>query len=487
MRIFISLFLLSFHILGHTQIIFDKISHDFEEINGNDQRYVDIYLKNNTNKEVFILSVKTPMEVSSLQKSDRIQADSSAVIRFHINNRSKGKFNYSIPVYTSASNEATTILLKGRIVSLPMSNSLTACPSFGQKPPQGNPMDFMLTVETIDKTTGEKLGRSRVAIIQNGTAIGKWPTSKDGELKIKLPLGITYFYATHDGYYPDELAQYVNFKNNFVTLALTKKEMPKEEIIAEEITEITKEPESILEELHEQRIIIIEENQPETDLSDFIEETPEEVKEEKIAKETIPEYDKIDKDNFDLKYFKPINVVFVLDVSSSMNRYDRAELLKYSLDQLLGMLRPEDKIGLVSYSSDAQVLLNPTPGDQKEVISKVVQKLKISGQTAGGKGIKLGYKQVNKNSSVGVQNHLIIITDGAFNQDSGNYKKYIEKNFDKYNTTMSVVGIKTNSKSEESMREAAELGNGRFVLIEKLVDAQNKLKEEVRLSTFKAN
>ncbi|RYM32945.1 VWA domain-containing protein [Brumimicrobium glaciale] len=497
MRTTVLLYLLFISIIGQTQVIFDKTSHDFEDINGNDERFVDIYIKNETNKEIYILSVKTPMEVASLQKNDRIQPDSSAVIRFHVNNRKKGRFDYSIPVYTSDNNEATTIRLKGKIVSLPTSNSLTACPTFGQKPAQGNPMDFMLTVQTIDKLTGENLGQSKVAILQNGSALGKWSTARNGELKIKLPLGITYFYATHEGYYPDELAQYVNFKNNFVTLALSKKEEIEEtpeliineesELIVEEMPQEEKGEQilaEVVEEPKEERVIIIEENQPEIDLSDIIEETP--VFKE-VVKEEIPEFEKLDKENFDLKYFKPINVVFVLDVSSSMNRYDRAELLKYSLDQLLGMLRPEDKIGLVSYSSDAQVLLDPTAGDQKEMISEVVQKLKISGQTAGGKGIKLGYKQVKKNSKAGIQNHLIIITDGAFNQSSGDYKKYIEKNLSKNNTTMSVVGIKTNSKAEESMREAAELGNGRFILIEKLADAQNKLKEEIRLSTFKFN
>ncbi len=490
MKIIIPLLFLLVSTIGKTQIIFDKTSHDFEELNGNDERFVDFYLKNLSNKEVYILSVKTPMEVASLQKNSLIQPDSSAVIRFHINNRTKGKFDYSIPVYTSDHNEATTIRLKGKIVSLPTSNSLTACPTFGQKPAQGNPLDFMLTVQTIDKLTGEKLGQSKVAIIQNGNALGKWSTEKNGGLKIKLPLGITYFYATHQGYYPEELAQYVNFKNDFITLALTKKEetpeiiIPEEELIVEEIPKEEKE-ESITELVRkptEERLIILAENQVEIDLSDIIEETP---RIEETVAEEIPAFDKLDKDNFDLKYFKPINVVFVLDVSSSMNRYDRAELLKYSLDQLLGMLRAEDKIGLVSYSTNAQVLLNSTAGNQKEKISKIVQGLKISGQTAGGKGIKLGYKQVAKNMIKDGQNHLIIITDGAFNQDSGNYKRFIQKNLSKNNITMSVVGIKTNAKSEESMREAAELGNGRFIIIEKLVDAQNNLKQEIRLSAFR--
>ncbi|WP_107038796.1 VWA domain-containing protein [Brumimicrobium mesophilum] len=488
MRILFTFILTLAFNLGYTQIVFDKTSHDFEDINGNDDRFVDVYLKNTSSKAVFILSVKTPMEVNYLQKNDLIQPDSSAIIRFHVKKRTKGKFEFTIPIYTSASNLATEFELKGKIVSLPTIDNLTSCPTFNQSPAQGNPMDFMLKVQTIDKETSEMLGQSKVAIIQNGNALGKWSTKRNGELNIKLPLGITYFYATHKDYYPAELAEYVNFKNNIITLALTKKELEEipeiieteePELIAEEIPE-----ETIVEEEKEERIIIIEESQPEVDLTDVIEEEP---KSEEPKAEINPQFEELAKDNFDPKYFKPVNVVFVLDVSYSMNSYGREELLKYSLDQLLKMLRPEDKIGLVTYASNAQVILESTSGNKKKEISEVVQKLKISGNTAGGKGIKLGYKQVGKSMIKDGQNHLIIITDGAFNQNSGDYKKYITKNLSKNCITMSVVGIKTNSNAEESMREAASLGKGRFISIEKLVDAQNKLKEEIRISSFKFN
>lgn len=474
--------------LVQSQIIFDKTSHDFEEINGNEERFVDVYLKNTSNKEIYILSVKTPMEVGYIQKTALIQPDSSAVIRFHVKKRTKGSFDYSIPVYTSSSNEATDIELKGKIVSLASSNSFMDCPSFGQRPASGNPMDFMLTVQTIDKETGEHLGQSKVAILQNGYALGKWTTRKNGLLNLKLPLGITYFYATHSDYYPVELAEYVNFKNNLITLELTKKEIIEEtpvEIEAEEELIVEEVPETIIKEEREEkeeRVIIIEESQPEIDLTDIIEES---TQKEIAQSEANPQFDELDKNNFDPKYFKPVNVVFVLDVSYSMNSYGREELLKYSLDQLLNMLRPEDKIGLVTYATNAHVLLESTSGNQKEKISEIVKKLKISGNTAGGKGIKLGYKQVAKNMIKDGQNHLIIITDGAFNKSSGDYKKYIKKNLSKKNITMSVVGIKSNANAEESMREAAALGNGRFISIEKLVDAQNKMKEEIRLSSYR--
>jgi hypothetical protein len=242
MKILLILFTFLFSTLGITQIVFDKTKHDFGDINANDSRYVDVYLKNNTGKDAFILSVKKPMEVVYIQRSAFISPDSSSVIRFQINKKTKGRFSYTIPVFTSDKNEPTEIVLTGKIESLPdQTNNFTACPSFGQSPAQGNPLDFMLTVETIDKATGEKLGKSKVAIIQNGSALGKWDTGSNGRLKLKIPLGITYFYATHPGYFAAEEGLYVNFKRNTVTLALTKKketpEVPEapEEIVEEEL------------------------------------------------------------------------------------------------------------------------------------------------------------------------------------------------------------------------------------------------------------
>ncbi|RFC53422.1 VWA domain-containing protein [Brumimicrobium aurantiacum] len=483
MKTIIFFLLLAINFNLNAQIIFDKTSFDFEELEGDSQRFVDFYLKNTSNKEVYILSVNPPMEASYIIRKDHIQPDSTSIIRVHIKQRKKGKFSYKIPVYTSNTKEPTELVVSGKILTPPYSSSFTSCPTFGQSPAQGNPMDFMLTVETIDKETGKELGKAKVAIIQNGKALGNWTTSKKGDLKIKLPLGITYFYAHYDGYYPAEEAEYVNFKNNRIVLALTPKEQqptpePKEE--EEIIVENTPDP---IEEEKEERIIIIEETPEETvDLSTILTEEKDSVIEEPMVE--VPAFEKLDKDNFDSQYFKPINVVFVLDVSSSMNRYGREELLKYSLDQLIGMLRPEDKIGLVSYSSDAEVLLTPTAGDRKVEISKIVEDLRISGKTAGGKGIKLGYKEVRRNMIKDGKNQLIIITDGAFNQSSGNYQRQIEKHLVKYDISLSVVGIKTNSSSEISMKEASNLGDGRFISIDKLIDAQNKLKQEIRISTY---
>lgn len=468
---------------GIGQTVFDKKSHDFGEIYSYSERFVDIYVKNNTGDVAYILSVKKPNEVVYIQRGAMMLKDSSTVLRFQVNPTKKGRFNYEIPVYTSDRNEPTIIRLKGEMKDLPDrgNNNFTSCPNFNQKPGDGNPLDFSLTVLTIDAETKKPLEKSAVTILQNGRPIAKWTTKRDGKYTDQVPLGLTYFYATNTDYYPAELGAYVNFKRNFIVLELTKKEVVEDEpIIAEEIPT-------------ENEIVIEEEpvTENETVLLDKLKDI---LANEEPITDSIEEFDAIippalaelPTENFDADYFNPINVVFVIDVSSSMSQADRLELMKYSLYELSDMLRPQDRIALVSYATNAKVILPSIKGSEKDDIKEAVGGMRAQGLTAGGAGIKLGYKQAKRNFIKNGNNHVIIITDGGFNRASGDYQKFIEK-YLKRGITMSVVGIKNNEKAEESMREAAALGNGRYVPIHRLSDAQNNLKQEIRITSFKYN
>ena len=104
--------------------------------------------------------------------------------------------------------------------------------------------------------------------------------------------------------------------------------------------------------------------------------------------------------------------------------------------------------------------------------------------TAGGKGIKLGYKEVMKNYDAHKTNMVIVITDGAFNKDSEDYQKTVQK-YAKDGVVFSVVGIQTRERDAQLMQEAADFGNGRFVPIQKLADAHSNLTQEIRIASFK--
>lgn len=477
-NIFFFLLILFCSSVGYGQIIFSAIKHDFGELESYDVRYFDLVLKNNGNKEAWILTVKKPREVSYITSKQIIAKDSSVIIRLHVNPIKKGRFSYDVNVFTSDRAEATKVKIQGSLRELPQNNggAFTSCPTFSDRPGGRNPNEFDLTVVTIDKETKEELSNSVVTMIQGGREVWQKETDRKGKIKEDATLGLSYFVANHDGYYTAELGAYVNFKRNFIVVELEKDKTIVEPPVVD--------PPAI-----DTTVVVI--NEPEPEVPEIVIEIDPVPEIETVPEETVvettpapPGLTDLDENNFDEKYFDPVNIVFILDVSSSMKQVDKIELMKYSLMQLTDMLRPQDKFGIVTYASDARVLLKPTTGNQKDAIKDEIEDLKAFGYTSGGSGIKLGYKTAKRSKIQDGKNHVIIITDGAFNRNSDDYKRYIKK-YKRKGITMSVVGIKNKSSDKDEMIEAAELGGGNYVPIMKLSDAKRNLKQEVRLQSYK--
>jgi len=453
------------------QIVFEKVKHDFGDLEAYDDHFVDIVVTNKGSKKEYLLSVKKPYDVVYLVNGQFIEKDSSLIVRLQVNPKVKGRFSYEVEIYTSDRNEPTYIKLTGNIKELPQDNlaAFTACPDFTSRPGGKNANNFDLTVVTIDKNTKKPLEKSNVTMIQNGQPVWAMNTDKNGKIKEESTLGFTYFYAKHDGYFPAELGAYVNFQRNYIVIELEMDPNCCQPPPFTPVDVVTIEPPADTDSVEQIEINL----------------------EESLANETVtpttevpPALAELDKENFSDQYFKPVNVVFVLDVSSSMLQGDKIELMKYSMIQLVNMLRPQDKMAIVTYSTNAQVLLNSTSGADKEAINAEISKLKASGMTAGGAGIKLGYKQALKGYLKDGVNQVIVITDGAFNRNSDDYKKIIKK-YSKKGVQLSVVGIKNKDVDEVEMKDAATLGGGRYVPIFKLVDAQHNLKQEIRFAAFK--
>lgn len=485
MRILSIIILICFPSILLGQMEFSFLKHDFGELESYDNRFVDVTITNKTPKQGYILSVRKPAEIVYIQNHALVEKDSSITLRFQVNPRQKGRFAYEITVFTIDQQEPTILKLSGNLKDLPNQNgnSLTACPDFNSHPAGKKSNEFDLTVITIDASTKTELSESSVTMIQNGSPIWSDRTDKKGKIKKDATLGLSYFFAKHEGYLTAELGTYVNTQRNVVVIELAKDPsycLPPPITETELIVETVPEPEPTIE-------IILEEKptpQTETQVTEILETHLQ--NEVVTTSETPipPALTELENDNFDETYFNPINVTFVLDISSSMNQSEKMELMKYSLIQLTEMLRPQDRISLVTYATDTRVILPPTAGTAKEEIISEVQKLKASGMTAGGEGIKLGFKQANAGYIPNGVNHVIVITDGAFNRNSDDYKNYIKKN-EKKGIKMSIVGIRNQEKDEEAMRQAAKLGGGTYIPIFKLVDAQNNLKQAIRVMCFK--
>ena len=469
MRIFIFFLALFISQLAFGQVLLDKNKYDFGDLEVYDNRFVDFILTNKNNKKEYLLRITKPLDVAYIESGQAMEKDSSITIRFQINAKKKGYFSYEVEIYTSDKDLPTKLKLTGNIKEVPQDNlsALTACPSFSALPSGKKFNEFELTIITIDKKSKVPLSKSLVVMLQNGQQILALTTDKSGKIQQKSTIGFSYFYASHDGYFPAEIGEYINFQRNYVILEL---ELDSRIDLAITNT-LTNEVKPVEEVKLTENNIDLEVELQKVQKADSLIEIPTALSE-------------LDKNNFSETYFKPVNVVFVLDISSSMKQNGKLELMKYALIQLVNMLRTEDKISIITYSSEAKVLISKTSGANKEKITAEVSALKAAGLTAGGEGIKLGYKQARKSFIENGVNQVIVITDGAFSRYSQEYEKTVKK-YRKKGINLSVVGIQNKAADEQKMQAAAEFGGGRYIPIFKLADAQSNLKEEIRFISFK--
>lgn len=463
--LFVFTLLLCFNGIGQTTTVSTN-TIDFGEITALTTRYQDISIRNKGEEPCYILRVDHSPELVYNISTDIIYPDSTFFMRIQVNPKSKGHFNYVVRIYLSDQLTPTEIRVKGNVVELPdySQTIYTKCPDFKSTPTLLAKTN--LTVITVDKLTGTPLARTSVAIIRNGSPAGAWITGKNGSFTTNTPAGYFYFLAAHEGYLKKEAGVYIHPEINEITIPLSKDSSfvvstSEQSPIAETSVSLTKE--------EAQRIISTQLATPTND---------------SIVQQSIPELAQIPISDFSSTYFKPVNVIFVLDISSSMKMGEKMDLLKYSMNQLIDMLRPEDQLGIVVYSNKASVYQVSTPGDRKEILRNSIDKLKPMGLSAGGKGIQLGYKQVMQQYNSTQTNLVIVITDGAFNKESNNYQKTVRR-YAKKGIILSVVGVQASKKDAELMTTAAAFGNGRYVSVQKLADAHNNLKQEIRVAAFK--
>lgn len=440
------------------QIHLDKYKFDFENLHSYNEFYVDFLLSNRGSKDAYILRVQNPKETAIRLSTDLLKKDSVTVLRVQVNPSKLGKFSYELAIFTSDKHEPTKLTVVGDVKEFPENNKtfLKDCPNFSDKPSMAV-TDFKMTVVTIDDETKEVLAQSEVLLLQNGIELTKQTTDKNGKMVASIPLGFTYFYAQHEGYQPNEFGVYVNFNRNKLVIPLKKSIVKENEILT---TIVSKDS---VNQLDSGVLEIMTDPLP-----------------------AIKPFEAIEFSDFDPLYFKPVNVVFVLDISSSMLNGERLELMKHSLYKLIDYLRPEDKIGIITYASNTSVLLQPEwmKNINRKEVRKLVEKVKVGGNTAGGLGIKKGFELASTGFVNGSANQVIIITDGAFNKETVNYLNLIDK-YQAQGIIMSVVGIKNSSNDKLKMIEVAEKGKGRYVPIFKLNDAQINLIQEIRKASYK--
>jgi Ca-activated chloride channel family protein len=177
----------------------------------------------------------------------------------------------------------------------------------------------------------------------------------------------------------------------------------------------------------------------------------------------------------------PSNLVFLLDVSGSMNNPDKLPLLKQAILLLVDELRPADRMSLVVYAGSAGVVLDGADGGDKESIIDAINSLEAGGSTAGGEGIELAYNVAAANYIEGGNNRVILGTDGDFNVGVSSESALERLISDKKESGifLSVCGFGQGNLQDSKMETLADKGNGVYYYIDSLLEAKKVFVEEL--------
>lgn len=182
----------------------------------------------------------------------------------------------------------------------------------------------------------------------------------------------------------------------------------------------------------------------------------------------------------------PSNLVFLIDVSGSMNQPNKLPLLVSSFKLLTDQLRDKDKIAIVVYAGNSGLVLPSTPGDDKETIKNALNKLHASGSTGGGAGLKLAYKVAADNFVKGGNNRVILATDGDFNvgASSDAEMQHLIEQERQSGIFLTVLGYGMGNYKDSKMETLADKGNGNYAYIDNITEARKILVNEFGGSLF---
>ncbi|MFT5156802.1 MAG: Mg-chelatase subunit ChlD [Bacteroidia bacterium] len=413
----------------------------------------------------------------------------------------RGNFQISQPIYISGSNNPMYLNLKGKITSF-HPDAHMACPSYRTENNKANPS--IASIKVIHGITGETL--TSVDIVLTGPSKNYFiERTKHDVVELKdLPIGLYQLELSKSGFVSKHVAQYINMNTGLLVFELfpikdkelppmVKVDPPKEVITREgtdQVVEITKpdrtEQEDIeklrklMDEKYKDRKIIEQDVLVLTETTDSTTKiTPE------IKKEDIADFDETG--TLNPSKYASNNIVFLIDVSSSMQLDNKLVNLQTSMTHLVDVLRAQDLVSIVIYSSKARVVLEPTSGDQKVYIKSVIDALVSRGLSKGAEGLAMAYKEARSHFIPGGNNQIILASDGKFNSRETSEKDLFElaKNQAEEDIKTSVVGFGKDVQALNFMQLLALNGNGGFVKINDENAANAALIKEVMRSALR--
>ena len=167
-------------------------------------------------------------------------------------------------------------------------------------------------------------------------------------------------------------------------------------------------------------------------------------------------------------------LTFVIDVSGSMDRENRLELVKDSLQLLVDELRPTDQVGIIVYGSEARVILQPTPIDERRTIMRAIQRLRPGGSTNAEEGLFLAYQMASTAFDSSATNRVILCSDGVANVGNTGPESILDtiKEYARDGIYLTTVGFGMGNYNDVLMEQLADNGDGFYAYVDDIKEAE---------------
>ncbi|AZD96093.1 vWA domain-containing protein [Pseudomonas chlororaphis] len=177
----------------------------------------------------------------------------------------------------------------------------------------------------------------------------------------------------------------------------------------------------------------------------------------------------------------PANLVFLVDVSGSMDRREGLPLVQSTLKLLVDQLREQDRVSLVVYAGESRVVLEPTSGRDKAKIRNAIEQLTAGGSTAGASGIQLAYQMARQGFIKNGINRILLATDGDFNVGISDFDRLKQMAVEqrKSGVSLTTLGFGVDNYNEHLMEQLAEAGDGNYAYIDNLREARKVLVDQL--------
>jgi len=171
----------------------------------------------------------------------------------------------------------------------------------------------------------------------------------------------------------------------------------------------------------------------------------------------------------------------LIDVSGSMKIREKLDLIKTSMKQMTGVMRCQDMLTIITYSSRSEVVLDSCPGDRKDLIYATIDSLTAKGNSFGAEGMLTAYRIAHENFIPGGNNQIILATDGLFNSREISNKDLYDLALEEREkgVSISVIGFGKKNEPRQFMQTIAARGGGNFIEINSQSQASSALVTEI--------